>query len=564
MRVRLLAVSMLFVCSWPPASTFAQPYALAYRANAGGQLYRINLATGTAQPIGGASSADISALAMHPHTGVLYAVSIDATTTSDVLLVVDPTTGLTRGVASLRPALITLTEDEGLTFDAAGNLFLSVEETAGPIPPTVMQVNPENGFAMPLGFGDPPVTGMTWRNGIIYGLTGHGTNRLVAVHPVNGRQRDIGSLGVQVNHGGLDFDRDGGLWGINDAGVIFRINPQTGAASIASNTLAGFESLHVIKPVPVITAPGAGGGPHVVGRVDTNGDGVPDTLTANFFAYDPGFAGGVRVARCDVDADGVPDLITAPGAGGASFVRVFSGATGAAILGFLAYDGPFFGGVHVACGDVNGDGKADIITGPGAGNGPLVKVFNGATGTLLPGPAASFFAYTPSFTGGVRVAAGDVNGDSIADIITAPGPGGGPHVRVFDGAAGFNLLNLFPYDLAFTGGLFVAAGDINGDGRADVITAPGAGGGPHIKVFDRMGALLQSFLAYDAAFAGGVTVAAGDVNGDGRMDIITGPASAAAPNVRAFDATTALLVASFFAYDPSFTGGVWVAGGVGF
>ena len=90
----------------------------------------------------------------------------------------------------------------------------------------------------------------------------------------------------------------------------------------------------------------------------------------------------------------------------------------------------FTGGVTVAVGDVNGDGSADIVTGAGAGGGPHVKVVR------RPRPGreiASFFAYDPRFTGGVSVAAGDVDGDGPADIITGAGPGGGPHVKVFDG-----------------------------------------------------------------------------------------------------------------------------------
>src|SRR5439155_16929620 len=95
----------------------------------------------------------------------------------------------------------------------------------------------------------------------------------------------------------------------------------------------------------------------------------------------------------------------------------------------------FTGGVRVAVRDVTGDGVTDIITAPGAGGGPHIKVFNGATGALI----REFFAYGSNFTGGVYVAAGDVNGDGIADIITGAGAGGGPHGKVFNGATGLEI-----------------------------------------------------------------------------------------------------------------------------
>jgi hypothetical protein len=74
---------------------------------------------------------------------------------------------------------------------------------------------------------------------------------------------------------------------------------------------------------------------------------------------------------------------------------------------------------------------------------------------------------------GVRVAVGDVNGDKTEDIIVAPGSGAAPHVKVFDGATLGELRSLFAYDAAFTGGVDVAAGDVNCDGFDEMIVAPG-------------------------------------------------------------------------------------------
>src|SRR5262249_18273387 len=142
--------------------------------------------------------------------------------------------------------------------------------------------------------------------------------------------------------------------------------------------------------------------------------------------------GGVRVATGDINGDGVADIITAPGPGGGPDIRVFDGVTGQLIREFMAYSPYFLGGVYVAAGDVNADGRADIITAPDSGGGPEVKVFSGRDNSTL----YDFYAYSPFFGGGVRVAAGDINGDGRADIITGAGPGGGPHVKAFSGANG--------------------------------------------------------------------------------------------------------------------------------
>jgi hypothetical protein len=286
---------------------------------------------------------------------------------------------------------------------------------------------------------------------------------------------------------------------------------------------------------------------------------------AAFFPFGASYLGGVRVAVGDVNGDGVPDVIVGAGPGAGPHVKVFDGRTFQEIASFFAYDPGFQGGVFVAAGDVNGDGKADIITGADAGpSGGHVKVFDGVTHAEI----RSFFAY-PGFAGGVRVAAGDVNGDGKADLITGAGPGAGPHVKVIDGFSGAELASFFAFG-SFQGGVYVAAGDINGDGRADVITGAGPGAGPHVKVFNGPGGSeLASFFAY-GNFAGGVRVGSADIDGDGLADILTGvgpglvrfAASQAGTNplVKVFQGPLAQEVPSPFALDALFAGGLFVAG----
>jgi uncharacterized delta-60 repeat protein len=294
----------------------------------------------------------------------------------------------------------------------------------------------------------------------------------------------------------------------------------------------------------------AGGGPEVKTYDATSG-----ALKLDFFAYDPNFHGGVRVAVGDVNSDGVPDIITAPGPGGGPELKVFDGLTGKVLMDFMAFDPNFSGGVFVAAGDVNGDGHADIIAGADAGGGPNVTVFSGADGTVV----QSFFAYDPNFHGGVRVAAGDITGQGTADIITAPGPGGRPNVKVFD-SNGNVQQSFFAYDPSFSGGVYVAAADVNGDGHADIITGAGPGGGPNIKVFSGAdGSVLESFFAYDPGFHGGVRVGALTTSA-GVAELLTGAGPGGGPSVGVLSATGQMAVDSFFAYDPNFPGGVFIGG----
>jgi hypothetical protein len=221
---------------------------------------------------------------------------------------------------------------------------------------------------------------------------------------------------------------------------------------------------------------------------------------------------------------------------------------------FFAFDPAFTGGVFVAVQDTNGDGILDIIASAGPGGGPEVRIFNGANLNVL----RAFYAYDQSFTGGVSVASIDFNNDGILDIVTGAGPGGAPHVKVFNGATNAIISQWYAYPVSFTGGVFVAIGDIGNDGTFEVVTGAGQGGAPVVAVWDPFtGALLSQFMAYTESFTGGVRVGIND--GNGIADIVTGAGPSGGPHVKAFSFPALDLLFSFYSGEQSNTGGVFVS-----
>jgi len=199
--------------------------------------------------------------------------------------------------------------------------------------------------------------------------------------------------------------------------------------------------------------PGAVYGPHVRG-FSLNGTPVPGL---NFLAYGTNKF-GVNVAAGDIDGDGNDEIITGAGPGEVfgPHVRAFDHDGGASVsavpgVSFFAY-GTLKWGVNVASGDVDGDGYDEILTGagPGAVFGPHVRGWNVDGAAVAAMPGISFLAYG-SNRFGVRVTCGDLDGDGMAEIVTTPGPSPafGAHVRGwnYDGSAltPINGINFFAW-----------------------------------------------------------------------------------------------------------------------
>jgi len=260
---------------------------------------------------------------------------------------------------------------------------------------------------------------------------------------------------------------------------------------------------------------------------------------------------GSSAATGDLFGDGKIKIVTANGPGAEPWVRVYD-QKGKLLKEFLAYNQNFKGGVRLAVGDYDLDGQAEIITVPGPGGGPHVRIFDGF-GQV----ERQFFADGLYDRGGLSVALGDVDGNHHPELIIGLGEGREPIVKIFNNQAKLEAA-FYVYPPDYRGGVNVAAASLYGrqNGQHDsIIVAPAGNYQPQVRIFDNYGRLQQKFLAYNSNWRGGVSLAAGDVSNDGIAEIITGAQAGGVAHARVFDRAGSL-VSSFYAYPETFTGGV--------
>lgn len=285
-----------------------------------------------------------------------------------------------------------------------------------------------------------------------------------------------------------------------------------GGGSIAVGQLLGKK-----KDAEVVVGSGPGRAP-VVEIYDQGG-----VLLSQFAPYSDNMRAGVNVALGDLDGDGTAEIITGPMRDGGPQIRVFS-ADGAAkfTTGFFAFDTKFRGGVSVAAADVNGDGVDEIIAGAGVGGGPQVRIFD-KSGNFT---GNSFFAFAESDRGGVSVARANVDGGKEDELVVGLQGFAQAWVKVYKPSADNQVLGSFKsFDDSFLGGVEVAAADVDNDGQDEILVVPHTAGGPQIRAFEAYGDVLDySFFAFEQDFRGGLRLAAADLDGSGDTEVIVTPA----------------------------------------
>lgn len=281
-------------------------------------------------------------------------------------------------------------------------------------------------------------------------------------------------------------------------------------------------------------------------------------LGTDFNLFEKDFAGGASVCIGDLDGDGRKEIVAGSGPGRRSEVRVYTHQGKKTQYVIYPFDPEFIGGIDVACGDLTGDKVDEIVVAVASKEQAHIKVYQADKNKTV---LSDFFAEPSEFRGGVHIATGDVDRDGIDEIVVSRGMGTRSRIRIFEPNGTPLATIIYPFEKEYKSGADVAVGDVDGDGEDEIIVSTVRNAQAHIKTYETNGALKASFIAFLQSFAGGVNISTMDANLDGLSEIIAGAGPGGGPHVRVFNYQGVIQNSySFYPFEKSYNQGVSIAG----
>ena len=259
-----------------------------------------------------------------------------------------------------------------------------------------------------------------------------------------------------------------------------------------------------------------------------------------FTAFETTFRGGIQVAVADLGDDGQSEIVVASNAGRRGEVRIFRG-DGSRIITFLPYGTAYRDGVNLTVADVNGDGPMEIIVTKQKGT-PNVRVFGYRNGRYTQ-VYREFNGESANYRNGVSLTAGDLNGDGRDEVLTAAAGSGAATLRIFrlQGTAMRQLAQRTNILGSARSGFSLTTADINGDGTDEIFVGPRANATPTVRVFVLRGSTIaqvrRDYRIFQTSERAGLRLSSADINSDGREDLVVSYGGAVQPRLMAYSGT---------------------------
>lgn len=280
----------------------------------------------------------------------------------------------------------------------------------------------------------------------------------------------------------------------------------------------------------------------------SGGESLP--LSKNFTAFPKSFNSGFSVATGNVWGDARDEIIVGTGPKTVNMIRVYSN-DGTLLSSFTPLPKSITGGVRVAACDLNNDGTDEILAAPASGYKPYIRIFNVQGKQVL---KKQFWTLDGKVSYGLNIACADLNGDKVPEVIAASDVGSG-QITVHR-PNGTRISNFLPFGKSYRGGMTVTA--LSTASGMRILAAKVQGG--EFRAFTLQGKRSgPGYAPFGKTFTGGLALVTGDINADGVQDVLVTPLSKSKPRVKVFANDLHTLISQFYAYPTTFTGGVRTA-----